>query len=454
MRKHTKSKRQIAFILLIGIGCVLGIVTKATPYHWASWSDGIPWHWVGETTTMELNPDSFPSGSWRDNMVGAMQDWNNVIGSAFTFQWTIQARDVYDHNDGHNAVAFVPHCCGGPIAVTERRTRGTTSELREADILFDANVSWVPSDPNEERDAQTVRVGESFRHVAQHELGHALGLNHEFSIPAIMNAGLIFERLQGDDKNGVRFIYPGNGIDVDLSVTNAVDDGLFIRYVSPPSPSPSYPGGSIQVEYTIENMGTVPLRNVGVGFYLKCSFSDLIQGKCSGNYFLDRSYFDLPVNSTGTFARTLVIPSNVPSGKYSSLDVVIDDTNQFAESDELNNSLPNPWGSFQVELPPTVIPISDQSVYVGNTLIFLVQITDPENDAFTVTTSPLPSGAGFARFFGNVWRFIWTPTFSQIGTYDVTLTATDSYGASHSETVRITVRRKSGGGVMQVISAD
>ena len=344
-----KLKRPLIFIPVVVLGLLLGLVTKAFPYAW--WETlGTPWHWNGGATTMYLHPVSFVSGSsWTSNMVAAMQDWTNVIGSPFTYYWITQAKDINDHGDGYNAVAFVSDHCDDWAGITYWRTYFLSAHLKDTDIWFDVDCNFVPNSPNNE--ISVFAEYNSFRHVATHELGHALGLDHDFSIVARMNYGYLFERLQGDDKNGVRFLYGGGGADIDVSVTNAVDtpdvfdlqgrriSPGYMRYVNPPSLSTVKPGDTIQVEYTVENMGNLALNNVSVGFYL-------------GSYFLGRSYFNFPVRSIGTFTRTLTIPPSIPSGIYS-LYVFIDDTNQFAENDETNNRFPNPWGPITVYHPPT-----------------------------------------------------------------------------------------------------
>lgn len=533
-----KTKRHLPLIIVIMTTLLIGAATQAFPYAWWEFM-GTPWHWHSGGTTMYLHPVSFVSGSsWTNNMTGATQDWTNVIASPLTYSWTIQSRDINNHGDGYNAVAFVRNGCEWS-GIAYVRTYFLSAHLKDTDIWFDADCQgWVPSNPTMEENV--FAQGLSFRNVAQHELGHALGLNHEFSTVSIMNYGaLVYERLQGDDKNGIRFLYPGSGIDTDISVTNAASDGGYQRYVNSPFPRQVMPGGTIQIEYTIQNMGTVALNSVSVGFYL-------------GDHLLGRSYFNFPVHSIGTFTRALAVPSDVSPGSYPFY-VFIDDTNSFTESDELNNRFQNPWGPVNVYLPPgapgqpvatppnpeygpftiswessssggrpisyylffheytltignvtgthvIVInvtgnsfnlehlpvtthifwvkavddlgnesnfspstqvnvtsenlapifdPIGNKFVYAGDTLRFPIRAGDPEGDAVSYSASNLPPGSTFSyeTFLGRqYWYFTWTPTSSQIGTHDVTITATDNFGASHSETIRIDVVSGGSGG--------
>lgn len=420
------------FILFIAISCLLIFTIKAFCYVWLD-NNGAPVHWPTNSTTMDLQPISFPSGNpYTDNMINAMQSWTNVVGSPFTFNWTFQTRDINNHNDWFNAVAFVSDHCDDWDGATF--TRYHSWQLYDTDIWFDVDCTdWVPNNPDVETDINR-QVFCSFLGVAQHELGHALHLEHEFNAVSRMNYEVdhnpIFDRLQEDDKNGIRFLYPNTETEVDLSVTNAVDNPGYtgyMRYVNASVPSSVRPGDTISIEYTIENMGTVEEDFVSVGFYL-------------GDYFLGTSYFDFPVHSIGTFTRDLVVPSNIPPGDYP-LYVFIDDLNQIAESDEANNRFQNPWGVVHViaNSPPVLNYIGPQSVLAGSTLTFSISGSDPDNDPLTYSATNLPSGATFSG-----QTFSWS--YAYMGTYYATFVITDSNGATDSETVTITVSSNGGRG--------
>jgi hypothetical protein len=76
----------------------------------------------------------------------------------------------------------------------------------------------------------------------------------------------------------------------------------------------------------------------------------------------------------------------------------------------------------------------DQTVQELHTLAFSVEASDPDSDVLTYGAAPLPPGAVFA---GQI--FSWTPANGQAGAYYVTFTATDPYGATGSEELRILV---------------
>jgi hypothetical protein len=81
-------------------------------------------------------------------------------------------------------------------------------------------------------------------------------------------------------------------------------------------------------------------------------------------------------------------------------------------------------------------PLNNQSVQVGQTLQFTVSAFDPNRAPITYSASPLPSGASLDPVTGV---FSWTPTSAQIGSYDITVTATDDQGKSAATSTTIDV---------------
>ncbi|MBI2131017.1 tandem-95 repeat protein, partial [Candidatus Woesearchaeota archaeon] len=134
-----------------------------------------------------------------------------------------------------------------------------------------------------------------------------------------------------------------------------------------------------------------------------------------------------------------------PSGMSIGSDGVISWTPSFAQSEshsvavQVSDSAATATRSFtinvaDVNVPPT-LSISSQSVNENQLLQFTVTPVDPDGDGIaSLTASGLPSGATFA---GNT--FTWTPSFGQAGSYPVEFTATDSKGASSTQSVAIEV---------------
>ena len=110
--------------------------------------------------------------------------------------------------DYANGVAFRGTLCSGDawgsglLAVTTRRGSGDT--LVETNILFNANLEW------DVYDGPWKDIGD-FRRIAVHELGHAIGLDHEDRVPSIMathiGVGDSLTRPTPDDIAGVNALY-------------------------------------------------------------------------------------------------------------------------------------------------------------------------------------------------------------------------------------------------------
>ena len=84
--------------------------------------------------------------------------------------------------------------------------------------------------------------------------------------------------------------------------------------------------------------------------------------------------------------------------------------------------------------PPVLEAINDKSVDEKTELIFSISASDADGDAIIYSVQSLPEGADFA---GET--FVWTPTYAQAGTYEVTFTASDGQDTDW-ETIAITVK--------------
>ncbi|MFH0925536.1 MAG: putative Ig domain-containing protein [bacterium] len=90
-----------------------------------------------------------------------------------------------------------------------------------------------------------------------------------------------------------------------------------------------------------------------------------------------------------------------------------------------------------VNQSPDLSPIGNQSVFAGETLSFTISATDPDGDSLNYSTTNLPIGA---KSSSN--SFTWTPTFDQVGEYQVTFRVSDEKGGEDSETIVIIVNRQ------------
>lgn len=90
--------------------------------------------------------------------------------------------------------------------------------------------------------------------------------------------------------------------------------------------------------------------------------------------------------------------------------------------------------------PPTVNPIPDRTILVGQTITIPVQASDPDGSTPTLTADGLPRGASFVDNGDGTGSFTWTPGVGDRGEHVVTFIAHDQNGIGvGSQTVIITV---------------
>jgi len=146
------------------------------------------------------------SSAFTNAMKQAMADWTNA--TTFTYVPLNQSAGPCK-SSGTNGVGFSQNACGRAfgsttLAVTISYYTGGTKFVH-AGTVFNANKNFSVYSGN-------LRQGSTdFRRVAVHELGHALGLDHETQsgVRSIMTpfVGNI-EKPQPDDIAGVKKLYP------------------------------------------------------------------------------------------------------------------------------------------------------------------------------------------------------------------------------------------------------
>jgi hypothetical protein len=90
----------------------------------------------------------------------------------------------------------------------------------------------------------------------------------------------------------------------------------------------------------------------------------------------------------------------------------------------------------QTNAAPVLDSIGAKSIGEGQTLVIQLSAYDSNNDEILYSANPLLYGAVFNP---NTGLFTWTPNYDACGVYVVNFTATDTWGASSSEEVTITV---------------
>ncbi len=133
-------------------------------------------------------------------------------------------------------------------------------------------------------------------------------------------------------------------------------------------------------------------------------------------------------NGTATFNWT---PDFTQAGNYDVTITVSDGA--LTDSEQITITVGN------VNRPPVLNPIGNQTATENQLLTFTVNASDPDGGTLTFTaTSLLPSGATLTDNNNGTATFNWTPNFAQAGNYSVTITVSDG-SLTDQETITITV---------------
>jgi hypothetical protein len=316
--------------------------------HAAGWREcsGNKIRWNNGWTNMYISTTSFPAGSsWDGCLQNAMWHWNNVKGSSFNFYVGRDTDGTHSSSNGVNEIYFSSTEVGSALAVTFTRYHcywlfGYQQGIDETDIAFNSNLSWSTGAVN----YSNLGSPYHFESVALHELGHALGLNHEDRWIATMNSyypngGSLgyYKEIDplADDRTGVRILYPDGTVETDVAGSAFKRTGTGTSGLVS-SPTSAARGSSITLEFTFSNQGTAT-QTFDIGFYL--STNDYIS---TADRLLGMNYGAWGSSGyMGTYTRTLTIPTSVTPGTYY-LGFLIDPNNAFGENNESNNNQPMP----------------------------------------------------------------------------------------------------------------
>jgi len=290
-------------------------------------------------------PSTFTPWSPEDQI--SMSSWNHYASDVFRVRTTPTSN--WRYGDGVFDLAGWPdsatmksqfgstwEALGNPWAITFQRFNGRT--IVEADMALNPAQAWTLDD-------EWVYNGSgarSFRRTMTHELGHMLGLDHNFGGLSLMNYPpdeyRPFPVPFMDDAEGVRQIYPAR-------VVQTADLGIYLfrsigyqNWVQADFPASVRRGSSFTVtNYHLENAGTQRFGTVSVEWYLTT-----VRNFNGSNFYLGTTtypelnrfeFFDPP-----STARTLTVPSGVPAGSYFLAAFIRADSSVDTNGFQVNNS--------------------------------------------------------------------------------------------------------------------
>ncbi len=182
-------------------------------------------------------------------------------------------------------------------------------------------------------------------------------------------------------------------------------------------------------------------ENVNLNFGVSASDPDATTPTLTTSALPTGAGFTDNGNGTGTFNWT---PTFAQAGPYSVTFYASDGT--ATDSEVVAITVNN------VNQDPILAAIGAQNVNENVALNFGVTASDPDATTPTLTTSALPTGAGFTDNGNGTGTFNWTPTFAQAGGFSVTFYATDGT-ATDSEVVAITVNNVNQDPILAAIGA-
>lgn len=346
-------------VLAIGtLGLVLGTTVQAYEYFTSS---GAKIHWNDTSVKLRMSEISFTEGdAWADAFEMAINQWTK---NPSPFWFHTQYGDGSVSTNNSQSEVFFTHdsnFLGGAPAATLVASRG--DEIQWTDIGFDASYTWMSGDTA----TSSLGYGGGYRpftSTAIHELGHALGLDHEDDEYNMMgtsythlscNAGSLIFGPGEDASDGAVFLYglytddyedvgvthwkylgrDGTGYSTHTRTVVKNSSGATLAIHAGTEDDPCYEvtsGQTVKVEFTLENSGK-HTQSPLVGYYLSSN-----NNITTGDTLLATRTPTIGRNSVYTTDQTLTLPS-LTRGQTYYLGIIMDKDNTLNEVREGNNA--------------------------------------------------------------------------------------------------------------------
>lgn len=335
------------FFPATGKAFVYRVCTEKDPIIWAS----------SDSPTFFISEKSIPQNSdaWND-IVDMMTEWEAIGGSDIDFHYAADenADGQAITGDGRSEILFVSEETLDEDLENEYIVFGrarwmwwwSASDgcyLSETDIVFNADVNFKYDDPVDFHPFNVpLAARPSFAHVALHELGHAMGLEHANDYASMLQ-GQMYEPHPGDtpylplpdDRAAARFLYPGEGGETDVAASFYKYDAANVNYYNY---ADGYvyedvcPDDSIEVQKTVLNMGS-QTETVEVGYYFSTDTvitADDVLAKIDDT--------TVSANADTVSKKDITVPRGLEYGATYYVGFILDPDDELAEFDESNNA--------------------------------------------------------------------------------------------------------------------